>query len=350
MSAPPPPATIFYGGASVITQMPQLPPPYTDTSSPSSSDEVPTKSIVLIIIIIASALVISASIYLLLHLLSKRIHHTSSDDDDDVVQRRDSSSQPQCHAPPPANGLLDSLPLFTFRSVTGNLTGGGDCAVCLSKFEPHDQLRLLPICCHAFHADCIDAWIVSNQTCPLCRSTVIATDSELLDKILNPNRGINSGNFRDGNGNSGSFRIEIGSISRGGGRGAPEAAERERRSYSIGSFDYIVDDNGYEVSAGSVTHRRGASDCISVDKDSSVGIPMVEPPGELLAADVSSGRNWLRDYMDRLASASFRSSGRFFSGSSRRSDPVAAGAVVDDLEANRAGEEISELFRWLSGI
>ncbi|KAG6395135.1 hypothetical protein SASPL_145774 [Salvia splendens] len=328
--------------------MPQLPPPYMDTSSPSSSsstDDVSWSSIVLIIIIIASALVISASIYLLLRLLSKRIHHTNSvaDDDDVVVRRRDSSSQPQCHvAAPPASNLLDSLPLFTFRSVTGNLTGGGDCAVCLSKFEPHDQLRLLPICCHAFHADCIDAWIVSNQTCPLCRSAVIASDSELLDKILlNQNRGINSG---DGNGNSGSFRIEIGSISRGA---APEAAEGERRSYSIGSFEYVVDDNGYEVSAGSVTHRRGASDCNSADKDSSAGIPT---PGEALAAEVSSGRNWLRDYMDRLASASLRSSGRFFSGSSRRSEPVVAAAVVDDLEANRAGEEISEMFRWLSGI
>ncbi|KAG6393321.1 hypothetical protein SASPL_147560 [Salvia splendens] len=346
MSAPPPPATIVYGGASVITQMPQLPPPYLDTSSPSSSsstDDVSWSSIVLTIIIIASGLVISASIYLLLRLLSKRIHHTSSDDV--VVRRRDSSSQPQCHAAAATNNLLDSLPLFTFRSVTGDLTGGGDCAVCLSKFEPHDQLRLLPICCHAFHADCIDAWIVSNQTCPLCRSAVIASDSELLDKILlNQNRGINSA---DGNGNSGSFRIEIGSISRGGGGAAAEAAEGERRSYSIGSFEYVVDDNGYEVSAGSVTHRRGASDCNSAEKDTSAGI---STPGEALAAEVSSGRNWLRDYMDRLASASLRSSGRFFSGSSRRSEPVAAAAVVDDLEANRAGEEISEMFRWLSGI
>lgn len=117
-----------------------------------------------------------------------------------------------------------------------------------------------------------------------------------------------------------------------------------------------MDDNGYEVSVGSIAHRRGASDCTSADKESSVGIPIPEPPGEALAGEVSSGRNWLRDYVDRLASVSissramsFRSSGRFFSGSSRRSDPVAAD-VADDLEANRVGEEISELFRWLSGI
>lgn len=227
--------------------------------------------------------------------------------------------------------------------------------MCLSKFEPHDQLRLLPICCHAFHAACIDTWIVSNQTCPLCRSTVLPSDSDALDKILtNQNRGSNNGSFRNGNGNSGSFRIEIGSISRRRGA-APESVEGPTRSYSIGSFEYIVDDNGYEVSVGSIAHQRRISDCTSVDKESSIGIPIPEPPGEAVAAEVSGGRNWLRDYMDRLASVSissramsFRSSGRFCSGSSRWSDPAAAAA--DDVEANRVGEEISELFRWLSGF
>lgn len=125
-----------------------------------------------------------------------------------------------------------------------------------------------------------------------------------------------------------------------------------RRSYSIGSFEYVVED-GYEVSVGS-THQRGASDCTSVDKDS---VP--EPPGERVAADVAaggggaSGRNWLRDYVERVSfslssrTASFRGSGRLFTGSSRRSEVV---VPVDDLEANRMGEEISELFRWLSGV
>nr|KYP31439.1 RING-H2 finger protein ATL3J [Cajanus cajan] len=61
--------------------------------------------------------------------------------------------------------------------------------------------------------------------------------------------------------------------------------------------------------------------------------------------------------MDRFSAsissrtASFRSSGRFFSGagSSRRSDVVPVAAEYD-LEGNRIGEEISEMFRWLSGV
>lgn len=113
-----------------------------------------------------------------------------------------------------------------------------------------------------------------------------------------------------------------------------------------------MDDYVCEVSVGCTTHRRGVSDFTSNHKESSVGITEPEPPGEALAAEVSGGRNWLREYVDRLASISsrtmsFRSSSRFFSGSSRRSE---AAVVPEDLEANRVGEEISELFRWLSGI
>lgn len=119
------------------------------------------------------------------------------------------------------------------------------------------------------------------------------------------------------------------------------------RSYTIGSFEYVVDAE-FEVPIGEArTHRRDVS-----DKDSTgieVSIPVA--PGDEVAADVAGERgSWLRDYVDRIAtvsSRSFRSSGRFFSGSSRRSNAV----VVDDTEANnRFGEEISELFQWLSRV
>ncbi|GER49408.1 RING/U-box superfamily protein [Striga asiatica] len=323
----PPPPAVAAGGSTPDLTTQQFPPPY-NSSAPSSST---ASSIVIVIIIIASAVIVSASIYILLRFLSRRYHRAfRTADEDVVVLRPDTSRRFQASA-----GLLDDLPLFTFSSVHGDLAGG-DCAVCLSKFEPHDQLRLLPICCHAFHAACIDTWIVANHTCPLCRSAVLppADPADLLAKIA------------PAAGRGGSFRVEIGSVSRRG------AADGGRRSYSIGSYDYVLDENGYEVPVGSTAvHRRGGSDCTSVDKESSVGVPMPEPPGEAIAAEVSGGRNWLREYVDRLASSSramsFRSSGRFFTGSSRRSELAA-----EDLEANhpRVGEEISELFRWLSGI
>ncbi|KAL7203953.1 hypothetical protein ACSBR2_017085 [Camellia fascicularis] len=334
-----PPFLIVGGGTTAVT-IPQI--NHNDSSPPSSSSS-PSSSLIIVIIIVASSIIVTASLYLLLRFITRHCNNRSFAAVDDVVASRNNrhnSNRDRClyeqrNSP---NDLINSLPLFTFGSVTGNIVSG-DCAVCLSKFERNDQLRLLPLCCHAFHTDCIDAWLSSNQTCPLCRSAVYPTEEDVLNKII-------SSTVPEDRGNS--FRIEIGSVSRR--RGRSDSSD-SRRSYSIGSFDYIVDE-GYEVSVDS-THRRGLSDCTSVSKDSA-GVPVVvnAPPGENIASEVA-GRSWLRDYVDRLASissrtGSFRSSGRFFTGSSRRSNTVVA--VDEELEANRIGEEISEMFRWFSGV
>ncbi|KAF7086429.1 hypothetical protein CFC21_089716 [Triticum aestivum] len=78
--------------------------------------------------------------------------------------------------------FIDALPVFLYRNVVvgGDGDGGGggkdpfDCAVCLCEFAPDDQLRLLPKCSHAFHLECIDTWLLSHSTCPLCRRSLLA--------------------------------------------------------------------------------------------------------------------------------------------------------------------------------
>jgi E3 ubiquitin-protein ligase ATL4 len=45
-----------------------------------------------------------------------------------------------------------------------------DCIVGLSPFMPDAELRLLPACRRVFHAACIDAWLRTSPTCPLCPS------------------------------------------------------------------------------------------------------------------------------------------------------------------------------------
>ena len=71
--------------------------------------------------------------------------------------------------------VINSMPFFRFSSLKGSKEGL-ECAVCISKFEDSDVLRLLPKCKHAFHENCIDQWLKSHSSCPLCRYKIDPKD------------------------------------------------------------------------------------------------------------------------------------------------------------------------------
>ncbi|XP_004501166.1 E3 ubiquitin-protein ligase ATL42-like [Cicer arietinum] len=71
--------------------------------------------------------------------------------------------------------IIETLPFFKFSSLKGSKQGL-ECTVCLSRFEDEEILRLLPKCKHAFHMNCIDKWLESHSTCPLCRYKVEEMD------------------------------------------------------------------------------------------------------------------------------------------------------------------------------
>ena len=51
------------------------------------------------------------------------------------------------------------------------------CAICIDEFETGERLTLLPRCKHAFHRECIHAWLIERQgCCPLCKTDVIEHD------------------------------------------------------------------------------------------------------------------------------------------------------------------------------
>nr|XP_004289484.2 PREDICTED: E3 ubiquitin-protein ligase ATL31-like [Fragaria vesca subsp. vesca] len=68
--------------------------------------------------------------------------------------------------------VIEKFPMFVYSDVKDLKIGKGalECAVCLSEFEDYETLRLLPKCDHVFHPDCIDAWLASHITCPVCRA------------------------------------------------------------------------------------------------------------------------------------------------------------------------------------
>jgi len=64
---------------------------------------------------------------------------------------------------------IEAIPVFVYQSE--NHKEGLECAVCLCEFEENEKARLLPKCHHSFHIDCIDMWLQSHSTCPLCRTS-----------------------------------------------------------------------------------------------------------------------------------------------------------------------------------
>ena len=50
---------------------------------------------------------------------------------------------------------------------------GPSCAVCLGDYEDGEMIRQLPDCHHHFHMECIDQWLATHTTCPMCRRSLL---------------------------------------------------------------------------------------------------------------------------------------------------------------------------------
>lgn len=155
-------------------------------------------AVIFILVILAIVVFISALLQLLVRFLMKQQNRSSGSSifqsnrnptemsESDPYQR-----QLQQLFNLPDLGLdqafIDSLPIFLYEEIIGLKEAFDfDCAVCLSQFSEQDMLRLLPICNHAFHIHCIDTWLLTNSTCPLCRGSLYESAFEFEFAIENP--------------------------------------------------------------------------------------------------------------------------------------------------------------------
>ncbi|XAR73450.1 hypothetical protein NMG60_11007421 [Bertholletia excelsa] len=85
--------------------------------------------------------------------------------------------------------VIDSFPVFRYSEVKDLKIGKGalECAVCINEFEDEETLRWLPKCDHVFHPDCIDVWLASHSTCPVCRTNLVPTPGENLGHRIQTN-------------------------------------------------------------------------------------------------------------------------------------------------------------------
>ncbi|KFK40255.1 hypothetical protein AALP_AA3G350500 [Arabis alpina] len=158
--------------------MHSLPPPPPNTSFDLSSKINP--NILLTIIILSIIFFITG----LIHILVKFLLTPSSQNREDYFNNNNNVTALQgqlqqlfnLHDCGVDQTLIDTLPVFHYKSIIGLNISSFDCPVCLCEFETEDKLRLLPKCSHAFHVDCIDTWLLSHSTCPLCRSNLLLSD------------------------------------------------------------------------------------------------------------------------------------------------------------------------------
>lgn len=96
----------------------------------------------------------------------------------DLTLPTDGSGRPSQNNQP-SNGLnqevIDTFPTFLYSNVKGLKIGKSTlaCAVCLNEFQDDETLRLIPKCSHVYHHTCIDIWLVSHNTCPVCRANLV---------------------------------------------------------------------------------------------------------------------------------------------------------------------------------
>ncbi|CAM0942918.1 unnamed protein product [Alopecurus aequalis] len=159
-----------------VTLLPLLSPPSLGAGFQSRI----SPSILLVILILAVIFFVSG----LLHLLVRFLFRPAPRDPDDADSGGDANPTAfqgqlqqlfHLHDAGVDQSFIDALPVFLYGAVVG--AGGKDpfdCAVCLCEFDGDDRLRLLPKCSHSFHVECIDTWLLSHSTCPLCRRSLLA--------------------------------------------------------------------------------------------------------------------------------------------------------------------------------
>ncbi|CAL0311809.1 unnamed protein product [Lupinus luteus] len=79
--------------------------------------------------------------------------------------------------------VLQTFPTFSYSTVKDlrKEKYSLECAICLLQFEDDSMLRFLTVCSHIFHQECIDIWLCSNKTCPVCRKDLDSAIGEALN-------------------------------------------------------------------------------------------------------------------------------------------------------------------------
>ncbi|XP_059636526.1 RING-H2 finger protein ATL7-like isoform X1 [Cornus florida] len=77
--------------------------------------------------------------------------------------------------------LREMLPIIVFRESFS--VRDSQCSICLSDYQAEDRLQQIPACGHTFHMNCIDNWLATHTTCPLCRLSLLDSAKASIDEL-----------------------------------------------------------------------------------------------------------------------------------------------------------------------
>ncbi|KAF8025139.1 hypothetical protein BT93_F2092 [Corymbia citriodora subsp. variegata] len=75
--------------------------------------------------------------------------------------------------------LREMLPVIVYKESFS--VNDSRCSVCLGDYEAEDRLQQVPACGHTFHMGCIDHWLATHTTCPLCRVSLLAPTNRSIE-------------------------------------------------------------------------------------------------------------------------------------------------------------------------
>ncbi|XP_009599992.1 RING-H2 finger protein ATL46-like [Nicotiana tomentosiformis] len=270
---------------------------HNEPNTSSSSNKI-SPAVLFIIVILAVLFFISGLLHLLVRFLIKHPSSSASSQSNgypevstsDALQRQ-LQQLFHLHDSGLDQAFIDALPVFMYKEVVGPKEPF-DCAVCLCEFSDKDKLRLLPTCSHAFHINCIDTWLLSNSTCPLCRGALYNPGFPIENPMFDFDEPREDDGYR-GNadhefstshktieieevaGAKATFPVRLGKFRKldngaGEGEGVGESSSSNldaRRCFSMGSYQYVVGDVNLKVALSSERKANNMNRANLVEKD-----------------------------------------------------------------------------------
>lgn len=270
-----------------------------------------------VIVILAVIFFLAGLLHLLIRFVTKRsssspTHQSNRSRDPSGSLQRQLQQLFRLHDSGLDQASVDALPVFFYKDIVG-LKEPFDCAVCLCEFSDEDKLRLLPACSHAFHIQCIDTWLLSNTTCPLCRGTLLGSSGMPVESSFSCNSSEVSNHLPDDVETGFSHNLKsvmmdealdqkrVYSVRLGKFKGVTENDGEEngerrpeessscnldaRRCFSLGSFQYVVGDSNLRVAMSDET---GDGSDLKLGKERCHGIGISAGDGDVDGKKVSS--------------------------------------------------------------